>query len=518
VKKERIEPENMSGPVCAASISGRHSGIGFRKANYGAGINFATYQECYPVMDILTGKATNLPEMMRTGWVRPVNPLWEVTSKPAINPFRRGYAGIHSLYGTDPGEHGMNMVRRFMKPRLFDRLFLFMCSLLCSSTVLAYPAIRVVPDNPLPEKGQKVTADIMVDLTGSSHTLGAYSLVITWNPRVLSYAMVAGGTSRGYGSVNLNASQAAYGRLTINQFYAPPPGEQPVSRLFTVARVAFSVVGGEGDSTSVMVSVSSLAAARTFTNLKPGLTVQPGMVTVRNNPPIISAAMAQIKDLAVEKASERWIILSWTAPSMADTPQPAASYVVEISTRKPVNNTIQGTVFDPRVTPGTPGKKETVTIPNLKPGSPYYIAVRSVDRSGRVSNNSAILATGTMVAFTDEDLDPDDPFLPRDQDSLFVADNDMFLRFDWSPAEDPAGTLYRIRVFSEGDKTIIGTKVVTATYYVVEAPEEGFYSIDVTPLLTSGETLPPLKSRVIGCSPQGVEPPGRPVLITNGGQ
>ncbi|MHB9027219.1 MAG: fibronectin type III domain-containing protein [Candidatus Latescibacterota bacterium] len=235
-------------------------------------------------------------------------------------------------------------------------------------------------------------------------------------------------------------------------------------------------------------------------------------------PQTVLAAISPIRDLRVEKASENFIILSWTAPSTTDTNQPVAAYAVKISANRPVNNGFEGTIFDPHIVPKAPGAKETVKISNLKPGSPYYIAVRSLDRYGRASNDSEILSTGTQIAFVDEDLDPHDPFVSRDPDSLFVADNDMSLCFVWSPAEGSEGTVYRVRVFAEEDKTVLKTHTVTSAEFTYEAPEEGSYSIEVTPLLGNGEILPAMKSRAIRCSPQGVEPPGKPIIIMGGGQ
>jgi hypothetical protein len=400
--------------------------------------------------------------------------------------------------------------------RLWKQFFFSGMCFFYASSVTASPVIRVVPDNTHPENGQEVTVDVNVDLAGSSSVLGAYSFVVTWDPQVLFYSSVTGGTSQGYGSVNLNVSKTSGGSLIINKFYVPPSGYKPDTSLYNVAKIKFFTVGTVGNSTSITVTVSSLAAARTFANLKPGHEVQPCTITVKSHPQIASANIAPIKDLQVEKNSENYIELSWTAPSLSGTNQPVAAYAVEMSVTQPSGEVLHGVTFDPQISPQTPGSKETLKISNLKPGTLYYIAVRSIDRDGRASNNSHIISSSTQIGFIDEDLDPHDPFVLRDADSLFVSDNDMFLHFIWSPVENAAGTVYQVRIYSEQDQTIIGTKTVDSAEYILEAPEAGYYSIEVTPLLKNGDTLPSMRSRVIGCSSQELNPPGRPVLTVNG--
>jgi hypothetical protein len=168
----------------------------------------------------------------------------------------------------------------FRKPFFFLLFLIFGAAVPGATSVLAYPTVTTVPNDASPHTGQSIVVDVNIDLTAGSDSLGAYSFVLSWDPAVLSYVSIAGGTSTGFGNVNSNVSNAANGSIAINQFYVHPQGTAPTGGLVNVAKITLSTVGGSGDTTSVNVGVSAIIASDTFVDLKPDHDVQPGLISV----------------------------------------------------------------------------------------------------------------------------------------------------------------------------------------------------------------------------------------------
>ncbi|MHB9030650.1 MAG: FlgD immunoglobulin-like domain containing protein [Candidatus Latescibacterota bacterium] len=136
--------------------------------------------------------------------------------------------------------------------------------------------------------------------------------MISWDPGVISFVSIAGGTSPGFGNVNSNVLNAANGSIAVNQFYVHPPGTPATGGLVNVAKITFSTTGADNDTTSVNVGVTALLASDTFHDLKPGHEVQPDLITVASTSVTVSSP----------NGGESWVAntvhdISWTATNMA---------------------------------------------------------------------------------------------------------------------------------------------------------------------------------------------------------
>ena len=222
---------------------------------------------------------------------------------------------------------------------------------------------------------------------------------------------------------------------------------------------------------------------------------------------------ARISDLSVESVSENYAVLNWTVPSSGNTS--LSNYVIEISKETPVDNTLVSSVsFDPGISPKSAAATEQLRLSGLESGAPYFIAVKTVDSNRNISAISNIVELTTLVAFVDDDLDADDPYIVRDSDSLYVSDNDNLLNFSWSSFESKGAMQYEVKVYTGNNNELKDTSTVTDTYFTIMIAQEGYYSIEVTPLLNDGSRLTPMRSRVIYSNPVYLEPPGTPMMTS----
>jgi len=224
-----------------------------------------------------------------------------------------------------------------------------------------------------------------------------------------------------------------------------------------------------------------------------------------------------IEDLTVSKASERFIMLNWTAPSPGSESSAVASYLVEFDHKGP---TPQG--WNPTHSP-TPsasiridsttqasGSKEELKITGLQPGAPYYISVRYADSEGRMSSRSNIVSTATLVEFVDDDLDFSDPYIIRDPDSLFMVDNDTLLTFVWSSWEALGAASYQVSVRSP---QLERTETTQDTVFIFPGEPQKTYSVEILPTSATGENLGSLQSRAILCASAILDAPGKPEIV-----
>lgn len=130
------------------------------------------------------------------------------------------------------------------------------------------------PSNATPEAGEEITVTINIDMSGASapdHKLGSFTGTLGWNPAVLRYKSNSG-IQAGFTGV-VNTTQVTSGQLTFNGANA-----LGASGNIVVLTVTFDVLR---TGTSVLnLEYPAMAAASTFANLRPVLTVTDGLVVV----------------------------------------------------------------------------------------------------------------------------------------------------------------------------------------------------------------------------------------------
>ncbi len=172
----------------------------------------------------------------------------------------------------------------------------------------AAPIVSTVPDITNPSFNQSVVVSVNIDLSAGSDSIGAYSMEISWDPAVLDYVNVAGGTSNGFTTLNKNEANTGSGSLLINNFYTAGN-----SGLLNVARITFTTVGGANDSTLITPTVTALSSYWDFTDLTPGLVIQSGKITIPQPSVTVTSP----------NGGESWIFgtsesITWTATNVAN--------------------------------------------------------------------------------------------------------------------------------------------------------------------------------------------------------
>ncbi len=218
-----------------------------------------------------------------------------------------------------------------------------------------------------------------------------------------------------------------------------------------------------------------------------------------------------IHDLTVNNPSENNVSLSWTSPASVDT---IAAYRLD-AWAGPEESTISAyEITTPLgLIPQTAGVLESTRISGLQPGCLYNIMIKTLDTNGRIVGCSNISTTQTLVGFVDEDLDPADPFIIRDEDSLFVADNDDILKFVWSSWEQSGAVEYEVTIRNETAVEVMKTLTVTDQDVTMKGTAGTTYSVKVVPLNAQGERLAVLLSREILCAAGTIEKPEMPRII-----
>jgi len=151
---------------------------------------------------------------------------------------------------------------------------------------------RSIPSDSIPNINDTITVAINIDMTGMAAPdtlLGSYSADLKWNPNILAYVSNSGPLQGFTGFVN--TAGADTGRIRFNG--AKPTGQNGV---FDVLVVTFAVIGFPGQSTTLDLEYSAMAAAFTFTNLLPYLSVGDGSITIAgvgNIPPVLDSILNQ---------------------------------------------------------------------------------------------------------------------------------------------------------------------------------------------------------------------------------
>ena len=119
------------------------------------------------------------------------------------------------------------------------------------------------------------------------------------------------------------------------------------------------------------------------------------------------------------------------------------------------------------------------------------------------------------VAFVDEDLDQKDPFIERNPDSSWVADNDDSLTFIWNSWEAQGAVKYQVNVYSDSAafENFEFTETTTDTSFTFKGEPGKIYCVEVIPMTVYDEQLATLRSQAILCTAETPGVPGKPIHV-----
>lgn len=144
----------------------------------------------------------------------------------------------------------------------------------------------LIPSTTYPAPGETLEVAVHVDMTGMpapNNLLGSFTGYLNWDPLMMYYVGNSGALQGFTGSVSdLNA---ANGALAFNGAKATGQGGA-----FEVFIFYFIVAGPPGAPVNLDLDYSGMAAAQTFINLLPYLTIVDGQIAVvgdNNNPPVL---------------------------------------------------------------------------------------------------------------------------------------------------------------------------------------------------------------------------------------
>jgi hypothetical protein len=153
----------------------------------------------------------------------------------------------------------------------------------------AYPAISLALDKSVCSPGDSMTARVNIDCSGGTDLLGEYSLEVRWDPSVLAFSLLTGGTSEGFSELLANETKTGSGILSITYLNAAGSGG-----MVNVARIVFIVRGAFGAKTDIAPVVKSLSAAGTFKDLSTSITVQSARFTVNSPPVFVTSSLPDV--------------------------------------------------------------------------------------------------------------------------------------------------------------------------------------------------------------------------------
>jgi len=104
-----------------------------------------------------------------------------------------------------------------------------------------------------------------------------------------------------------------------------------------------------------------------------------------------------------------------------------------------------------------------------------------------------------------------DPYIIRDRDSLFVADNDTLLTFVWSSWEALGAASYQVSIHSP---QLERTETTQDTVFIFGGEPQKTYSVEILPMSVTGENLGTLQSRAILCASAILDAPGKPEIVS----
>ena len=135
------------------------------------------------------------------------------------------------------------------------------------------------PSDAAPAVGNQITVAIDVDVSGVNapdNYLGSYTATLDWNPAVLDYHSNSG-VPAGFTGV-INEDDVSSGHLIFNGANA-----SGASGNTTVLNVTFDVIGS--GTSALDLEFSAMAAANTFVDLLPVLTVNDSQVVAAGGDP-----------------------------------------------------------------------------------------------------------------------------------------------------------------------------------------------------------------------------------------
>jgi len=154
------------------------------------------------------------------------------------------------------------------------------------------------PSNATPSVSQQIVVSISVDMThvvAADNKLGSFTGSLVWNPAVLAYASHSGLLAGFIGAVN--TTNVNSGRIDFNGANATG-----TTGNFVVFQITFNVVGT--GTSALDLEYSAMAAASTFANLLPILTVTDGQIVAS------SGILGDINDDDLANSTDALIILS----------------------------------------------------------------------------------------------------------------------------------------------------------------------------------------------------------------
>jgi len=155
-------------------------------------------------------------------------------------------------------------------------LLLVLCVPVMASAASGVVTTTASPSNDTPTERDTITVTINIDMTGApGAALGSFDCTLNWDPAVLAYVSDSGVQDDFTGVVN--ARNAKSGRFIFNG--ANPTG---ATGDIVVMTITFDVVGA--GTTALDLDYSSMAAAKTFVDLLPNLTINDGSVTAGRSP------------------------------------------------------------------------------------------------------------------------------------------------------------------------------------------------------------------------------------------
>jgi len=163
-----------------------------------------------------------------------------------------------------------------LSTKLFFRIILLFVGLLFSASTMATAqqiSAEALPDNASPNINDQISVAVNVDMSQSTEKLGSYSASLTWDPAILEYIGYSGGSSAPFTDPTVNDGNVASGVLSFSD--ASSSGGSGVINTINVQLKAIS-----GGTSALDLEYSAMAAALTFVNLLPNLTVNDGSVTI----------------------------------------------------------------------------------------------------------------------------------------------------------------------------------------------------------------------------------------------
>ena len=174
------------------------------------------------------------------------------------------------------------------------------------SGVITSTTVEIVafPEETPLRSGERVTVPIYIDMSNSSHSLGEYSLTLKWPSRFLQYVDTAGGTTAGWDVPLLNETITEQGQLLCTCINA----NGSVGNV-NILNVTFDVLGSADDKGVLQLEISSLSAAKTFTDLLPLTQINNYYFTIL--PGIPKGIWGDINDTNVVNSGDGLIIASY---------------------------------------------------------------------------------------------------------------------------------------------------------------------------------------------------------------